>query len=135
MGDLHHLSVDPLKRLCTDDQMARLMDVIEVFRAMDREVPAQVISTFLYVAAHNPCHAQSLQLDLITENAKGEPVPMTPSAVSRNTDWLSEQHRLGKPGLNLIHKEVDPSNRRRQILRLTPKGVKLVKALRTILYG
>lgn len=111
------------------------MDVIEVFRLMDREVPAQVISTFLYVASHSPCHAQALAQDLTYENEKGEPVPMSPSAVSRNTDWLSDKHRLGKPGLNLIQKEVDPSNRRRQILRLTLKGEKLAKDLRSILYG
>ena len=60
---------------------------------------------------------------------------MHASAVSRNTDWLSEKHRLNKPGLNLITKEVDPFNRRRQILRLTPKGEKLARKLRSILYG
>jgi|MDSV01.3.fsa_nt_gb DNA-binding MarR family transcriptional regulator len=115
--------------------MAKLMDVIEVFRLMDREVPAQVISTFLYIASHNPCHAQALGQDLTYENDKGEPIPMHASAVSRNTDWLSEKHRLNKPGLNLITKEVDPFNRRRQILRLTPKGEKLARKLRSILYG
>ena len=122
--------------------MAKLLEVIEIFRLYDREVPAQVISTFLYIASHNPCHAQALGQDLTYENDKGDPIPMHASAVSRNTDWLSATHRLTnpvtqkkKPGLNLITKEVDPFNRRRQLLRLTPKGEKLARKLRSILYG
>ena len=53
---------------------------------------------------------------------------------SRNTDWLSKKHRLGKEGLNLIEKIPDPTNRRRIMLRLTKKGELLLKHLRTTLY-
>jgi len=92
---------------------------------MDREVPAQVISAFLYVASHDGCHSLALMEDL----------DMTGASVSRNTDWLSKRHRLNKPGLDLIVKEVDPSDRRRQILRLTPRGNDVHKKLLSILYG
>lgn len=59
---------------------------------------------------------------------------MKTSSSSRNTDWLSKYHRLNKPGLNLIIKEADPFNRRRQQLRLSPKGEQLVKLIEELLY-
>lgn len=48
------------------------------------------------------------------------------SSISRCTDWLSDYHRLGKPGMGLIVKKTDPMDRRVRRLYLTPKG-QLVK--------
>ena len=65
---------------------------------------------------------------------------MTRASVSRNTDWLSKQHRLilpsGKrsPGLGLIKKEVDPIDRRRSVLALTKKGEELLNQIKDILF-
>jgi DNA-binding MarR family transcriptional regulator len=84
-----------------------------------------VILTFLYVATHNKCHKQALEEELGLTTAGG----------SRNTDWLAKVHRLNKPGLDLIIKEVDPSNRRRLQLRLSPKGESLVKQIEVLLNG
>jgi len=92
---------------------------------LDKEMPAQVVATFLYVASHDECHKLAMEMALDFSTASG----------SRNTDWLSQYHRLNKPGLDLITKEVDPMNRRRQILRLTPKGKQLVQQIEEILYG
>lgn len=92
---------------------------------MDREFPAQVMATFLYVAMHEDCHKTALEEDLGLTTASG----------SRNTDWLTTQHRLSKPGLDLIIKEVDPTNRRRTTLRLSPKGKALIKRIKDALYG
>lgn len=117
--------MDPLRRLLTNHSMEKLLQVIELFRVLDREVPAQVISTFLYVAAHDNCHKQAVEEDL----------DFTTASCSRNTDWLSELHRLRKPGLDLIIKEVDPTNKRRLQLKLTGKGKRLVKQIEKILYG
>lgn len=88
-------------------------------------MPAQVIATFLYVASHDNCHKLAMEEDLNFTTASG----------SRNTDWLSKYHRLNKPGLDLITKEADPINRRRQLLKLTPNGKELVNQLQEILYG
>ena len=117
--------MDPLKRQVTDDSVVRLVDIMQEFRKLDYEVPAQVILCFVFVASHNPCHSEVLCHEL----------GLTRAAVSRNTDWLSDKHRLGKPGLNLITKEVDVSNRRRMILSLTDKGKIIAKDLRKILDG
>ena len=112
--------MDPLKRQVTDDSVVRLVDILQEFRKLDYEMPAQVILCFVFVASHNPCHSEVLCHEL----------GLTRAAVSRNTDWLSEKHRLKKPGLGLINKEVDESNRRRMILSLTPKGKLMLKSIR-----
>ena len=117
--------MDPLKKQVTDDSVVRLVDILQEFRKLDYEVPAQVILCFVFVASHNPCHSEVLCHEL----------GLTRAAVSRNTDWLSAKHRLKKPGLGLINKEVDLSNRRRMILSLTDKGKIIAKDLRKMLDG
>ena len=112
--------MDPLKKQVTDDSVVRLVDILQEFRKLDYEMPAQVILCFVFVASHNPCHSEVLCHEL----------GLTRAAVSRNTDWLSEKHRLRKPGLGLIKKEVDESNRRRMILSLTQKGKLMLKSIR-----
>lgn len=116
--------MDPYRRQLTNPKAHKLQMVLELFRLIEQEMPAQVITTFLYVAAHDNCHKTALEEDLGLTAASG----------SRNTDRLSKYHRLNKPGLDLITKEVDPQNRRRQILRLTPKGELLLKQIEEILY-
>ena len=115
---------DP-SRVVTDYQMAKLAQAIEHFRTFDKEIPAQVIATFLYVASHDDCTKVDLEKALAFSTASG----------SRNSDYLSDFHRLNKPGLGLIAKYRDQTNRRRQILKLTPKGRILVKQIKDILYG
>ena len=124
--------MDPLKKQLTDSSLVRLVDIMQELRKLDYEVPAQVILCFVFIASHNPCHSEVLCHEL----------GLTRAAVSRNTDWLSKKHRLTnpvtktkKPGLNLIKKEVDPSNRRRMLLSLTVKGKSIAKDLRKILDG
>ena len=82
---------DP-SRVVTDYQMAKLAQAIEAFRNSENqytnEIPVQVIATFLYVAAHDDCNKIDMERALGLSSASG----------SRNTDWLSDQHRLGKPG-------------------------------------
>lgn len=115
---------DP-SRGVTDFQMQKLAQAVELFRTHYKEIPAQVIATFLYVASHDDCLKVDLEKALAFSSASG----------SRNTDWLSEFHRLNKAGLGLIIKYRDPTNRRKQILKLSPKGRILVNQLKQILYG
>lgn len=117
--------MDPLRKQLTDPSLEPLLEVINIVRQLDREMPAQVLATLFYVATHDDCHKQALEEELEFTAASG----------SRNTAWLSDKHRLGKPGLGLITKNVDPSNRRRQTLKLTTKGHQLMSQLRGVLYG
>jgi hypothetical protein len=115
----------PLLNQKTDDLMWRLCKVHELFRVKDFEVPGQLVSIFCYIASHDPCNLQSIQDDL----------GLSPNSTSRNTDWLSTHHRLGKPGMGLIIKKVDPLNARRRIVTLTKEGHAMVSQIKEILDG
>jgi DNA-binding MarR family transcriptional regulator len=116
--------MDPLRRTLTDSKAERILLMVEKLRELDDEFPAQLLSTLLYVASHKDCHKQALEEDL----------SFTTASSSRNTDRLSAQHRLNKPGLDLIIKEKDPGNGRRLQLKLTEQGQFLIDQLKGILY-
>jgi len=113
----------PILQEMTDTVMWKLCRIHELFREQYVEVPGQLVSVFCFIASHNPCHMQAIESGLNLSN----------NSVSRNTDWLSKYHRLGKPGMNLIVKEKDPTNYRRRVCRLTPKGEKMVSKIKEIL--
>ena len=117
--------MDPFRKQLTDPTVERLLKVTQRLQALDREIPAQVIACFLYIASHEDCHKQALE----------EALCLTTASASRNTDWLSHTHRLNKPGLGLIIKEVDPTNKRRLQLRLSAKGKRLIQSIKDDLYG
>ncbi len=117
--------MDPVRHQVTNENMIAMLKVCEIFRDMDYEVTSQVMCCFFFVASHNDCHKQAMEDYLEISTASG----------SRNADWLSKKHRLGRDGMNLIRKEVDPSNKRRLTLVLTPEGEELVNRIETILYG
>ena len=117
--------MDPLKRQCTDDVSNSLLQAMELLRILDREVPAQVLSAFFYIAAHNPCHKQAMEEDLGYTTASG----------SRCIDMLCDKNRLKKPGYGLVIKEFDAFNKRRLLVRLSPKGEALIKQLKATIYG
>tara|TARA_B100001250_G_scaffold12004_1_gene10488 strand:+ start:969 stop:1379 length:411 start_codon:yes stop_codon:yes gene_type:complete len=135
------MNTNPLRRKLTDTTIDKLAKAIEVIRLSDQarksnELPLHVLSVLLYVASHDDngrgCHKQALEEDLPLVTRAGS---------SRNTDWLSKHHRLllpsgrRKPGLGLIKKEVDITDKRRSVLSLTPKGKDLINQLKHILYG
>mgnify|MGYP002881615354 CR=1 FL=1 len=118
--------MDPLKRSVTDRSLDALIKCIEMLRVLDVEMPAQTVAVFLYIASHDGCHSQAVQEDL----------GITAASVSRNSMWLSGQHRSNPArGLNLITKESDPYNRRRNVFYLTREGKQLSKQLSDILNG
>lgn len=120
--------MDDIFRVTTDHQMEKVLKVIELFRDIDSEIPAQVISVFLYIASHNDCAKTQLQDEDVG-------IGMPSASASRNTDWLAHKHRLGKRGLNLIEKYRDPNDKRRQIMKLSNEGYELVEKIREILFN
>ena len=119
------MNSDPLLRRVTDDKSHRFMEAFELLRQLDREVPGQLLSSFFYIASHNPCHKLAMEQDLNFSSASS----------SRCCDWLSDLHRDGKPGLGLIIKYDDPHNRRRVMCKLSPKGEAMIQAIKDKLYG
>lgn len=107
----------------TDYQVERLRRIIDVMRVFDHQIPAQVLSVFFYVAAHDGC---------LTSGMAGE-LNIAQSSISRCTDWLSDYHRLGKPGMGLVVKKKDPYDSRLRRVYLTDKGQSLVNQIKEIL--
>lgn len=105
----------------------RILGVVETFRVLDVEMPAQVMSCFLFVASRdNGCTTAELQAEL----------NLTAASTSRCTDWLTGQHRSNPArGLNLLTKEVYQPNKRLRYLRLTQQGRNLAKQLSTQING
>ena len=85
--------MNPIKKSVTNSKLLPLLEVIELFRKFDKEIPAQVISTYLYVATHDKCHKVALQEELGYSSA----------SASRNSDFLSPTHRLKKKGFSLLN--------------------------------
>jgi DNA-binding MarR family transcriptional regulator len=117
--------MDPLRRTRTNPDIERMLRVMDLLRVLDREVPAQVLSCLFYIASHDGCHKTAMEEDL----------GLTTASSSRNIDRLTKQHRLGKPGMDLISKEVDPTNKKRLTLHLNQRGHDLVRQIESILYG
>lgn len=102
--------------------MCRVMNLL---RMLDKEVPAQALAVLFYIASRDNCHKTAIEEELRMPN----------SSCSRNIDRLSKWHRLNKPGMDLVIKEVDPSNRKRLQLKLNHRGHELIKQIEAILYG
>ena len=105
--------------------MWKICRIHELFRTKDVEVPGQLVSVFCFIASHNPCNMQ------VIEDGLG----LSPNSTSRNTDWLSTHHRLGKPGMGLIVKKRDPFNGRRRVVELTKEGHEMIAKIKEILNG
>ena len=103
----------PLNKV-TSEGAFRAFYIVELLRSTgEKEFPAQLMSIFFWIAAHNGCK----QEDLIKE------CNISKSSVSRCVTWLGPQHRLEhRSGLKLVRRERDPDNWRGWRLYLTPKG-------------
>ena len=106
----------------TSPEMARTLELFKVIReeANEREMPAQLVLTFLFVASHNGCSQEALAAEL----------DMSASSVSRCVSWLGDKHRLEhRSGLNWVKRVRDPHNHRAWNLILTVEGQALLLKL------
>jgi|14_taG_2_1085336.scaffolds.fasta_scaffold23356_3 DNA-binding MarR family transcriptional regulator len=108
----------------TSDDCFRAYLLIELLRSTgEREFPLQLASTLFYVMSHDGCRMG----DLATATG------LSSSSVTRNVQWLGEQHRLeDREGLKLIRREQDPEDYKRFRLFLTPKGKQWVNLIGNI---
>ena len=98
----------------TSEGALRAFLIIDLLRSTgEREFPAQLMSVFFWVAAHNGCKQEDLP----------KACNMSASSVSRCVTWLGPRHRIEtRSGLKLIRRERDPDNYKAYRLYLTPKG-------------
>lgn len=101
------------------DQLAR---ALRVFAAQDLALPLHHCQLFLVVAEQGPCTYRDLERELSLSN----------SSVSRTCTALSETHRSGRPGLNLLELYQDPEEGRRFRVRLSKQGRNVVRQLQDL---
>lgn len=102
-----------------DKKAEHLFNAFETLRkhANERELPAQLISIFLYIATHDDVR----QGDLV------EAVGLSPSSVSRCIHWLGPRNTLKRrSGLRWVDIYPDPLNHKRKRVRLTHLGKRIL---------
>tara|TARA_R100000808_G_scaffold6280_1_gene18792 strand:+ start:4063 stop:4431 length:369 start_codon:yes stop_codon:yes gene_type:complete len=89
-----------------------LANVMELFADLRRDMPLQLIRTFLMVAADPGRPFKDY----------GKRLGISQSSMSRHMAELAEWGQRGNDPLHLIESFEDPEERRRKCARLTPKG-------------
>jgi DNA-binding MarR family transcriptional regulator len=107
----------------TTSDIDKLLRTIGTFRSLDPDIPSQTIATFLVAMDHEGETISQLR----------DRLGMTTASASRNIAYLTDWHRLKRPGLNLLTADTDPMNRRTRRVFLTVKGRQLAKTVRDIM--
>lgn len=100
-------------------EIRTLVQVLEAFRRLDPDLPIQYALSFLTIAEH-----EGLSIGELAER-----LGIAQSSASRNVAALSRWHSFGKEGHDLVEAHEDPRERRRKLIRLTPKGRALIETL------
>lgn len=96
----------------TVQDLDSLIQILELFRGYDPDMPIQYALSFLTVARREGMSVGEL----------AEALGIAQSSASRNVAALSRWRAFEKPGHGLIESREDPRERRRKILELTPEG-------------
>jgi DNA-binding MarR family transcriptional regulator len=107
------------------DEIATVIRVLEAFRRFDPDMPIQYALSFLTIAQN-----EGLSMGDLAQR-----LGIAQSSASRNIAALSRWHSFGKAGHDLVDAQEDPRERRRKIVSLTPRGHRLVAALRALVAG
>ena len=95
----------------------RFIAAIEQFRELDPNIQATAIVVFLAVANRPGATARELSQN----------TGITEYTLSRTLAALSETHRSGQPGLDLLTRKENPADARNKQIYLKDKGVALYK--------
>ena len=127
-------------------KLESLLHIVDIVRGIDNRMEAQSLAIFLFVARHEYMDNRGLLMEFIAKQ-----LGLSQSSVSRNVLKLSDNilnpardvlekaamrrrpprksELKAKFGLGLLQTEDDPYERRRKIVRLTPKGKRLAGTL------
>lgn len=99
-----------------DRNLQLIFEVLDEFRKLDAFMGSQTAQAFVAIAMREPCRM-------------GDVAPLlglSQSTASVKIQKLTDKDRHKNPGYNLVRAEPDPSNMRRKIIKLTPKGRKFL---------
>jgi DNA-binding MarR family transcriptional regulator len=97
--------------------MAQMLNTMRTFLGVT-DIPLQHILVFCEVVDHGEISMGEIM----------KLVGLTQSSVSRNVDKLG-RGSPGEPGYGLVESYEDPAYRKRKLVRVTPRGKELAKAV------
>lgn len=103
--------------------LLKLGNKIEEFRKLDSEMQAQTMLALIYVARMENSGSPASIKEV------GEYLGLTSASASRNIAVLSKWSRHNRPGHDLVEAVENPVNRSQKLIRLTPKGKRVIKSL------
>jgi DNA-binding MarR family transcriptional regulator len=104
-------------------RISKALQVLGVFRAIDPDMPMGAAVSLLMIA-----NGETADSGLsVTELSKLGDFAL--SSASRYVQALAEMDRHHRPGHDLVSDQIDPMERRRKVLKLTPKGKRVVNQL------
>jgi DNA-binding MarR family transcriptional regulator len=113
--------------------LKRLELILEEFRKIDPEMQMQKAMAFLAIAERD---AEGREGQPLTIMALGERLGLAPASASRNVGVLTAGKDFkGREGHGLVAVEEDPSDRRARVLRLTPKGKRVMSTIKSLMEG
>lgn len=106
----------------------RAIQVIDVFRELNRNMPVGEAMSFLLIAQGETKDGGGLTVTELT--ARGG---FSLAAASRYMHSLGAENRKGDPGHQLVTSERDATDDRRKVLRVTPLGTRILRKLQAII--
>ena len=97
--------------------------MVQQFRILDKEMQAQTMLAFLYIAERDRVGVETRVLDV------GEFLDVKSASATRNVQALSRIARHGKPGHDLVVSIENPLKRTEKLIKLTEKGRHFLKML------
>lgn len=104
------------------DELRKLFEVNRAFMALEREINAPLMNTFLVVAAWSDGRGTDNPLT-ITEVARRVELPG--ATVSRHLRYLGKRRRRGVAGLGLVETASIEDDARQKMVTLTTEGIAL----------
>ena len=104
------------------DVAALLRALSEMTRELDRDLPITSALVLLSVARGGS--------EGVDQGRVQEALELSSAGISRTVQTLGKVHYLkGKDGLDLVDRAFDPTDNRRRVVKLTPRGEKLMRAV------
>jgi DNA-binding MarR family transcriptional regulator len=104
-------------------ELVKLQRVMQEFRSLDKEMQAQTMLAFLYIAERDSQGIETTVLDV------GTYLDLSSASATRNVQALSKVHRYGKEGHDLVYTAENPRKRTEKFIYLSDKGKALCKRL------
>lgn len=104
----------------------KALQVLEIFRTLNTEMPIGEAVSFLLIAIGETKDGGGLTITELKE--KGD---FALATSSRYTQSLSLKDRHGRPGHEIITSVRDPLDDRRKILRISPKGSRIIQQIKS----